>query len=67
MRMLAFLIRIAWRHVSGRWFIFRDEPYDLVKRLADCAPEDSDGDDCKDMHQQAKQEIASRDRRIFNA
>ena len=64
-RKITFIVRISWAHVSGRWFYLRNEPYDLVKLLAETKPEDCHGEACIEIHRQAKQEIEARDRRTL--
>ena len=63
--MIAFLrfckhaIAAVWRHESGRWFYFRDTPYDVV---AEVAALDSGGieDELHDMIMEARRELERR-------
>jgi hypothetical protein len=49
--------------VSGRWFFLRNEPYWLVKTLADSKPDSSHDENIHDIHEYAKLEIAARNKR----
>jgi len=62
-RKLLFILRVSWAVVTGRWFYLRNEPYWLVKLMADTIPDDTHREEIHEMHDYAKKEIAMRERK----
>lgn len=57
------MMRVVWRHVSGRWYIFRDMPQWFVEEMADVDSENPRCVDSESIAGEARAELRRRERR----
>lgn len=56
--------RLAWRMVTGRWYVFRDAPDFVVARCVAWADDESLEDDLREVGRQAIDELSLRIQRL---
>lgn len=69
MRFWFYLLRAAWRVTNGRWYVWRDAPYDIVRQVATLwfHARHEQGDVAREVIQQAYSEHLARKRRADHA
>lgn len=56
----AYMVPVVWRHLNGRWYVFRDAPMWLVLEIAGTPIEKEDSVEIASLIREARKELCTR-------